>query len=124
MFLMVLGYSRTMYVEFVEECSLETFLDCHIRAFRYLQGVPSEILYDNMKQVVIGRNKGKATLNNEFLLHFAHHYGFTPKACPPYSPWVKGKAERPMDYVRQRFWRGYAYRNLAKTQQRCQNLAG
>ncbi len=113
MFLMVLGYSRAMYIEFVEQCTLESFLDCHIQAFRYLQGVPAEILYDNMKQVVVGRDKGKAVFNTEFL-HFAHHYGFTPKACPPYSPWVKGKAERPMDYVRQRFWRGYSYTTLEK----------
>lgn len=113
MFLMILGYSRAMYVEFVDQCSLETFMDCHIHAFHYLQGIPVEILYDNMKQVVVGRNKGKAVFNNEFL-HFAHHYGFHPKACPPYSPWVKGKAERPMDYIRQRFWRGYVYSNLPK----------
>lgn len=113
MFLMVLGYSRAMYVEFVDRCSLETFMDCHLHAFHYLQGVPGEILYDNMKQVVVGRNGGKAVFNTE-LLYFAHHYGFLPKACPPYSPWVKGKAERPMDYVRQRFWRGYAYTSLAK----------
>lgn len=113
MFLMVLGYSRAMYVEFVEQCSLETFMDCHIRAFHYLQGVPAEILFDNMKQVVVGRERGKALFNVEFL-HFAHHYGFVPKACPPYSPWVKGKAERPMDFVRQRFWRGYTYKSLEK----------
>ena len=102
-----------MYVEFVEQCTLETFMDCHIRAFHYLQGIPVEILYDNMKQVVVGRNKGKAVFNEEFM-HFAHHYSFSPKACPPYSPWVKGKAERPMDYVRQRFWRGYTYTTLEK----------
>jgi len=40
------------------------------------------------------------------LLHFAHHCGFTPKACSPYSPWVKGKVERPVDYIRESFWRG------------------
>lgn len=72
-----------------------------------------EILYDNMKQVVIGRDRGKAIFNNEFL-HFAHYYSFDPKACPSYSPWVKGKAERPMDYVRQRLWRGYLYTTLER----------
>lgn len=113
MFLMILGYSRAMYIEFVEQCTLEVFMDCHIRAFHFLCGVPGEILYDNMKQVVVGRSKGKAVFNNEFI-HFAHHYGFTPRACPPYSPWVKGKAERPMEYVRQRFWRGYCYSTLEK----------
>ncbi|WP_073379637.1 IS21 family transposase [Desulfofustis glycolicus] len=113
LFLMVLGYSRAFYIEFVEACTLESFLDCHIRAFSYLHGVPGEVLYDNMKQVVVGRAGGAAVFNNEFL-HFAHHYRFSPKACPPYSPWVKGKVERPIDYVRQRFWRGYRYTTMEK----------
>lgn len=84
-FVMLLGYSRAMYVELVEHCTLETFLDCHIHAFHFLQGVPAEILYDNMKNVVLGRENGKTVFNVEFL-HFAHHYGFQPKACPPHSP--------------------------------------
>lgn len=112
-FLMVLGYSRTMYLEFVEKCTLEAFLDCHKKAFAYLQGIPGEILYDNMKHVVVGRAGGRPVFNTEFI-HFAQHYSTTPKACPPYSPWVKGKVERPMDYVRQRFWRGYVYTDLQK----------
>lgn len=111
-FVMVLGFSRAMYVEFVERCTLEVFMDCHIRAFRELGGVPAEVLYDNMKNVVIGREDGRPVFNTEFL-HFARHYGFTPRACPPYSPWVKGKVERPVDYIRERFWRGYDYSSLA-----------
>ena len=110
-FVMVLGFCRAMYVEFVSRCTLEAFMDCHILAFRYLKGVPAEILYDNMKNVVIGRKHGRVDFNVEFL-HFAGHYQFQPKPCPPYSPWVKGKAERPMDYLRERFWRGYVYNSI------------
>ena len=113
-FVMVLGFSRAMHVEFVERCTLEAFMDCHLRAFRQLRGVPAEILYDNMKHVVVGRENGKPSFNVEFL-HFSKHYGFTPRLCPPYSPWVKGKVERPMDYLRESFWRGYAYRSLSQT---------
>jgi transposase len=113
-FVLLLGYSRAMYIEFVERCTLETFMDCHIHAFHFPQGVPAEILYDNMKNVVLGRENGKTVFNLEFL-HFAHHYGYQPKACPPYSPWVKGKVERPMDYIRERFWRGYVYSSLPRT---------
>lgn len=110
---MILGYCWAMYVEFVNQCTLETFMDCHIRAFHYLQGVPEEILYDNMRQVVIGRNKGKAIFNNEFK-HFAHHYNFDPKVCVRRTVPGKGKAERPMDYVCQHFWRGYVYTTMEK----------
>jgi len=112
-FVMVLGYSRALYVEFVDNCTLQTFMDCHINAFQYLQGVPAEILYDNMKNVVIGKVAGKSKFNVEFV-YFAHHYGFQPKTCPPYSAWVKGKVERPINYIRERFWRGYSFIDLAK----------
>jgi transposase len=108
LFILVLGYCRAIYAELVNRCTLESFLDGHIRAFHYLGGVPAEILYDNMKHVVIRHLVGKLAFNPE-LLHFAHHYGFAPKACPPYAAWVKGKVERPVDYLRESFWRGYAF---------------
>jgi transposase len=110
-FVMLLGFSRAMYVEFVDRCTLEAFMDCHMRAFQYLRGVSAEILYDNMKNVVAGRKNGNARFNIEFL-DFARHYQFQPRACPPYSPWVKGKVERPMDYLRERFWRGYTFQSI------------
>ncbi len=111
-FALVLGFSRAMHVEFIERCTLESFLDCHLDAFRYLGGVPAELLYDNMKNVVVDRRDGKPNFNLEFL-HFAHHCGFRPKVCPPYSPWVKGKVERPLAYIRERFWRGYTFTTIA-----------
>jgi transposase len=111
LFLMLLGYCRAMYVEFVQCCTLESFLDCHKRAFHYLGGVPVEVLYDNMKHVVIRRDIGQVDFNIE-LLHFAHHCGFMPKAISPYSPWVKGKVERPVDYIRESFWRGYGFNSI------------
>lgn len=112
-FILLLGYSRAMYVEFVKRCTLETFMDCHIRAFRYLGGIPAEILYDNMKNVVLRKSEGKPVFNLEFL-HFAHHYGFKPDLCPPYSPWIKGKVERPINFLRERFWRGYVFTSPAQ----------
>ena len=111
LFILVLGYCRAIYAEFVNRCTLESFLDGHIRAFHYLGGVPAELLYDNMKHVVIRHLVGKVAFNPE-ILHFAHHYGFAPKACPPYAAWVKGKVERPVDYLRESFWRGYAFSDL------------
>jgi transposase len=49
---------------------------------------------------------------NPEIVDFSTHYGFSPQACPPYSPWVKGKAERPIDYIRERFWRGYRFESI------------
>ena len=111
LFLLVLGFSRAMYAELVPSCTLQHFLDVHIRAFHYLGGIPLEVLYDNMKQVVIARHHKKAIFNVEFD-HFCRHYGFKPVLCPPYSPHVKGKVERPVDYIREAFWRGYRFTSI------------
>jgi transposase len=59
-----------MYVEFVRRCTLESFLDCHKRAFDYLGGLPGEVFYDSMEHVVIRRDSGQVYFNVE-LLHFA-----------------------------------------------------
>jgi len=112
-FVIVLGFSRAMYIEFVRHCTMDIFMDCHIHAFKYLQGTPAEVLYDNMKNVVIGRQEGKVVFNHEFL-HFSHHYNFQPMAAPPYSPWIKGKVERPINFIRERFWRGYTFTTIEK----------
>ena len=113
LFVLVLGFSRAMFACFVDHCSLQAFMDSHIATFHYLGGVPAEILYDNMRHVVITNKTGQRHFNPE-IVDFATHYGFTPQACPPYSPWVKGKVERPIDYIRERFWRGYRFESIEK----------
>ncbi|AVQ95251.1 IS21 family transposase [Ethanoligenens harbinense] len=82
-FLFILGYSRTRYIEFVTNMSTNTLIRCHANAFRYLGGYPEEILYDNMKQVVIKRllKQEDSTLNRQFE-DFAGFYGFKPCAVP------------------------------------------
>lgn len=111
LFSMILGYSRRMYGELVEKCDLPTFLDCHIRAFTYFGGAPSEILYDRMKNVYIGKVAGKNKFNDS-LIGFALHYGFKPEVAPAYAAWVKGKVERPYTFIREGFWRGYGFINI------------
>jgi transposase len=113
LFILLLGFSRTMFACFVQRCSLQAFMDSHIAAFHYFGGIPAEILYDNMRHVVITSKTGQRHFNPE-IVDFATHYGFAPETCPPYSPWVKGKVERPIDYIRERFWRGYRFESLEK----------
>lgn len=111
LFAMILGYSRDLYLELLERCNLTTFLDCHIRAFGHFGGAPKEILYDRMKNVYLGRLAGRDRFNPS-LLSCGLHYGFKPLAAPARAAWVKGKVERPFDYVRENFWRGYAFSDL------------
>ena len=108
LFSMILGYSRKIYAEFIDRCDLPSFLDCHLHAFDYFGGVPEEILYDRMKNVYIRKLAGKDHFNDT-LVGFALHYGFKPRVAPAYAAWVKGKVERPYQFIREGFWRGYGF---------------
>jgi transposase len=111
LFSLVLGYSRMLYCELLSRCDMVSFLQAHIRAFEALGGVPCEILYDRMKNVFIRQLAGKTDFTQS-LVNLAVHYGFTPRVAPAYAPWVKGKVERPFDFIREGFWRGYRFTDL------------
>lgn len=112
-FLMVLGFSRMRYIEFVTDMSTATLIKCHINAFRYFGGYTEEILYDNMKQVVIKRllKQSDSELNKQFE-DFAGFYGFKPVLCRPYRGQTKGKVERSVQFVRDNFMTGIQYSSL------------
>ena len=82
------------YIEFVTDMSTTTLIKCHINAFRYFGGYPEEILYDNMKQVVVKRmmKQSESELNKQFE-DFAGFYGYKPILCRPYRGQTKGKVE-------------------------------
>ena len=111
MFSMALGFSREIYCEYLAKCDMTSFLSAHQRAFLHFGGAPAEVLYDRMRNVFIRKLAGKAQFT-QGLMTLANHYGFTPRVCPAYSPWVKGKVERPMDFIREGFWRGYAFTGI------------
>lgn len=103
-FIMVLGFSRAMYVEFTEDSKLDTLMGCHTRAFAYLGGVTRTCLYDNMKTVVVSQDENGDPVWNEQFARFAGHYGFTLRRCKPYRARTKGKVENGVGYVRKNFW--------------------
>ena len=112
--LLVLGYSRMGYIEFVTDMSTNTLIRCHQNAFQYFGGYPEEILYDNMKQVVVIRllKQEGSTLNRQFE-DFAGFYGFKPILYRPYRGQTRGKAERTVQFVRDNFMIGIKYNSLA-----------
>jgi transposase len=116
LFSMILGHSRMLYAELLERCDLLSFLDAHQRAFAYFHGVPREILYDRMRNVYLKRLHHLPQFT-QGLQGLAVHYGFRPQVAPAYAPWVKGKVERPFDFIREDFWRGYRVTTLAQANQ-------
>jgi len=105
-FVMTLGHSRFTYVEFVTDERFETLRACHEHAFAAIGGVPHEVLYDNMRTVVIERNahgQGKHRFHPG-LWDVAKHFGFVPRLCAPYRAQTKGKVERFIGYLRRSFY--------------------
>jgi transposase len=105
-FVAVLGYSRSAYVEVVDNERIESLLGCQSRAFVHFGGVPRKVLYDNMKTVVIQRSAYGEGLHRfqAALWDQAKSYGFEPKLCAPYRAQTKGKVERFIRYFRECFW--------------------
>jgi transposase len=111
-FVMTLGWSRAMYLEFTVSTNITWWLRCHIHGFHYLGGVTQEILHDNLKTAVVGRARDGTVRWNPRYLDFADYYGFTPRACRPYRARTKGKVESGIRYVRGNFWLGLQYSDL------------
>ncbi|TCI66546.1 MULTISPECIES: IS21 family transposase [unclassified Exiguobacterium] len=109
-FSIILGYSRMRYIEFTTDMTLETLMKCHMNAFAFFNGVPQQILYDNMKTAVISHNPNGIKFNQKFE-DFLAYYGITPKACKPRRAQTKGKIERSFGYMKQNFFK----RRIGKT---------
>ena len=112
-FVMTLGWSRTMSLEFTVSADTAWFLRCHRHAFHYFGGIPRQVLHDNLKTAVVARDADGTIHWHPPYLDFAHHYGFTPRACQPYRAQTKGKVESGIKYVRGNFWLGLTFTDLA-----------
>jgi len=99
-FLMVLCYSRRMYLEFTVSQKMEFFLACHENAFTAFGGVPSRIMADNLKSAVLQRLVGAAPVFNPKYLDFSRHWGFEISPCNVRSGDEKGRVENGVGYVK------------------------
>lgn len=110
--LVVLSYSRYLWVRFFSHEDQLTVLSGLHQAFLAFGGVPRTLLFDRMKTAVACSDpSGKAIFNDE-MLRFAHHYGFQPTACRPYRAKTKGRVERAVSYLRRNFFYGRSFRDL------------
>ncbi len=112
-FVMVLGHCRAMYARFFYDQQLENFLRGHVLAFEEFGGVPRELLYDNLKSVVLER-VGDHIRFHDKLLELAGHYHFEPKPCAPYRANEKGKVERAIQYLRHSFFAARRWATIAE----------
>jgi transposase len=110
-FVMVMSWSRALYVDFALDQRMESFLALHQRALTFFGGVPKRVLYDNLKSVVLHHVGATVQFNPRFL-DFAGHYLFEPTAAPVRYPEAKGKVESLMRYLRSSFFYGRVFNSL------------
>jgi transposase len=107
-FIMILCYSRYLFLQFHRDERLPTLLAAHVDAFAFFQGVVRTLWYDNMTTITFGR-RGREILWNPVFLKFAQHYAFEPHLCRPRDPNRKGKAESIFRLIAQDFVRGRSF---------------
>ena len=103
--LVVLGYSRLLWLRFYPKQDMQTLFAGLEEAFACFGGVPREILFDQMASVITRdlRDQGGRLIENQEFLRFAAHWQFRVRACRPYRAKTKGKVERPIRYLRESF---------------------
>lgn len=110
-FVAALPYSRYLYIEFVLSQAMGAFLRCMDRALRFFGGRTLVDVFDGMKTVVKERVGNQPILQSRFL-EYAGARGFSAQVCPPRRPTGKPYVERPIGFVRTRFWPGRRFSDL------------
>jgi transposase len=113
--LVLLSYSRLLWLRFFPRQTMHTLFRGLEQAFTCFGGVPREVLFDQMKAVILEdqRLEGGPLVENLEFLRFAHHWQFRPRACRAYRAKTKGKVERPIRYLRENFFYGRSFLNDA-----------
>jgi hypothetical protein len=101
--LVVLSWSRQIYLHFFLDARMDSFLAGHAGAFAAWSGVSKVVLYDNLKSAVLER-RGDAIRFNPTLLAFAAHHRYEPRPVAVYRGNEKGRVERAIRFVRENFF--------------------
>lgn len=104
-FVMTLSWSRHVYVEFVFDQKLPTWLLLHRHAFEWFGGVPERLVIDNLKSAIVEACFHEPVVQQSYR-ECAEHYGFQLAPCRIATPRHKGKVESGVHYVKRNFLAG------------------
>jgi transposase len=125
-FVLVLSFSRHIFLRFFLDARTENFLRGHVGAFAAWNGLPRVILYDNLRSAVLERH-GDAIRFNPALLDFAAHYRYEPRPVAVARGNEKGRVERAIRYIRDAFFAARTFKDIddlnAQADAWCRGLA-
>jgi transposase len=111
-FVMVLSYSRAVFLIFCADARMSSFLHGHQAAFDAFSGVTRAVLYDNLKSAVLERRRD-IIRPHPTLQAFAGHHCFVPKPVGVARGNEKGRIERAIQYIRHAFFAARKFEDLA-----------
>jgi len=125
-FVMVLSYSRRIFLRFFLDARIDSFLRGHVEAFNAFGGCSRVILYDNLRSAVLER-VGNAIRFNPELLGLARLFRFEPRPVAIARGNEKGRTERAIRFVREAFFAAREFADLddlnAQARAWCEGLA-
>lgn len=105
LFVIVLSFSRALWAELVIDLSVHSLCRSLVRAAAFFEGVTRQWLFDNPKTVVLER-VGDAVRFHPVLYDLCGQMRVQPRLCAVARPQHKGKVERAIRYLRDRFLAG------------------
>lgn len=116
-FVMVLSWSRRIYLKFFLNQNMSSFLTGHENAFLYFKGIPKVCLYDNLRSVVTSRDGNYIQFNETFTRYFKERL-FEPRPVGIARGNEKGRVERTIRYIRSNFFAGLEFKTLEELNQK------
>ena len=113
LFVLVLAHSRALWGEFVIDLSVHSLCRSLVGAARAFGGLTRQWLFDNPKVVVLER-RGDAVRFHPRLLELCGALRVQPRLCAVRRPQHKGRVERAIRYLRDRFLAGRVITGVAE----------
>ena len=110
-FVLVLSYSRRIFLRFGFDMRMSGFLDGHQRAFEHFGGIPRVLLYDNLKSAVVER-MGDIIQLHPAMLTFSSWHGYEPRPVAVARGNETGRVERSIRYIRTNFFEARKWKDL------------
>lgn len=111
-FIMVLAFSRHLFCYPVLRMTQSEFLAAHVAAFAFFGGCPARLVCDNLGSGVLKPDFYDPRLNRGYA-ELSYHYGCLVDPARVCHPKDKPRVERMVPYVRDSFFSGREFTDLA-----------
>lgn len=118
-----MSYSRLRFLTFVKRTDAVSLVGCLLAAFEAFGGLPRTVLTDRMKTVLLDMETGRPHWHPRFQ-ELMQALEISPRVCKPYTPQTKGKVERSIRVVKEAFWPGIRFVDLADLRQQAAEWCG